>query len=49
MLGIYVSIFVILANILFICAIYSCIKVNMRRSCMIKPELFTAHGSPLLF
>lgn len=28
MLGIYVSIFIILANILFICAIYSCIKVG---------------------
>uniref|UniRef100_A0AAY4AY88 Adenylate cyclase type 6 n=1 Tax=Denticeps clupeoides TaxID=299321 RepID=A0AAY4AY88_9TELE len=27
MLGIYVSIFIILANILFICAIYSCIKL----------------------
>uniref|UniRef100_A0A674NMI5 Adenylate cyclase type 6 n=1 Tax=Takifugu rubripes TaxID=31033 RepID=A0A674NMI5_TAKRU len=27
MLGIYISIFVILANILFICAIYSCIKL----------------------
>ncbi|XP_058869202.1 adenylate cyclase type 6-like isoform X1 [Acipenser ruthenus] len=27
MLGIYISIFVILANILFVCAIYSCIKV----------------------
>lgn len=27
MLGIYISIFIILANILFICAIYSCIKV----------------------
>ncbi|MGH0130746.1 UNVERIFIED_CONTAM: hypothetical protein FKN15_043437 [Acipenser sinensis] len=26
MLGIYISIFVILANILFVCAIYSCIK-----------------------
>ncbi|CAG6021689.1 unnamed protein product [Menidia menidia] len=28
MLGIYISIFIILANILFICAIYSCIKVK---------------------
>ncbi|MGH0174783.1 UNVERIFIED_CONTAM: hypothetical protein FKN15_006460 [Acipenser sinensis] len=28
MLGIYISIFVILANILFVCAIYSCIKVG---------------------
>lgn len=28
MLGLYISIFVILANILFICAIYSCIKVR---------------------
>uniref|UniRef100_A0A3Q1IZJ3 Adenylate cyclase type 6 n=1 Tax=Anabas testudineus TaxID=64144 RepID=A0A3Q1IZJ3_ANATE len=27
MLGIYISIFIILANILFICAIYSCIKL----------------------
>uniref|UniRef100_A0A8C9TXN4 Adenylate cyclase type 6 n=1 Tax=Scleropages formosus TaxID=113540 RepID=A0A8C9TXN4_SCLFO len=27
MLGIYVSIFIILANILFICAIYSCVKL----------------------
>uniref|UniRef100_A0A3B4H096 Adenylate cyclase type 6 n=1 Tax=Pundamilia nyererei TaxID=303518 RepID=A0A3B4H096_9CICH len=27
MLGIYISIFIILANILFICAIYSCIKI----------------------
>ncbi|XP_052396541.1 adenylate cyclase type 6 [Carassius gibelio] len=27
MLGIYISIFVILANILFICAIYSCVKL----------------------
>ncbi|XP_010795318.1 adenylate cyclase type 6 [Notothenia coriiceps] len=27
MLGLYISIFIILANILFICAIYSCIKV----------------------
>ncbi|KAM9344331.1 adenylate cyclase type 6-like isoform 1-T1 [Pholidichthys leucotaenia] len=27
MVGLYVSIFIILANILFICAIYSCIKV----------------------
>ncbi|XP_066564684.1 adenylate cyclase type 6 [Amia ocellicauda] len=27
MLGIYISIFVILANILFVCAIYSCIKL----------------------
>ena len=27
MLGIYITIFIILANILFICAIYSCIKV----------------------
>uniref|UniRef100_UPI0037E90375 adenylate cyclase type 6-like n=1 Tax=Semicossyphus pulcher TaxID=241346 RepID=UPI0037E90375 len=27
MLGLYISIFVILANILFICAIYSCIKI----------------------
>ncbi|KAG7220696.1 hypothetical protein INR49_017810, partial [Caranx melampygus] len=27
MLGLYISIFVILANILFICAIYSCIKL----------------------
>lgn len=28
MLGLYISIFIILANILFICAIYSCIKVR---------------------
>lgn len=28
MLGIYISIFIILANILFICAIYSCVKVS---------------------
>lgn len=28
MIGLYISIFVILANILFICAIYSCIKVS---------------------
>ena len=28
MLGLYISIFVILTNILFICAIYSCIKVR---------------------
>uniref|UniRef100_A0A8B9RJ69 adenylate cyclase n=1 Tax=Astyanax mexicanus TaxID=7994 RepID=A0A8B9RJ69_ASTMX len=28
MLGIFISIFVILANILFICAIYSCVKVS---------------------
>lgn len=34
MLGIYISIFVILANILFICAIYSCIKVNVRGGCV---------------
>uniref|UniRef100_A0A8C1Y7K5 adenylate cyclase n=1 Tax=Cyprinus carpio TaxID=7962 RepID=A0A8C1Y7K5_CYPCA len=27
MLGIYISIFIILANILFICAIYSCVKL----------------------
>uniref|UniRef100_A0A8C6PIK5 Adenylate cyclase type 6 n=1 Tax=Nothobranchius furzeri TaxID=105023 RepID=A0A8C6PIK5_NOTFU len=27
MLGIYISIFIVLANILFICAIYSCIKL----------------------
>ncbi|KAL2103951.1 hypothetical protein ACEWY4_000819 [Coilia grayii] len=27
MLGIYISIFIILANILFVCAIYSCIKL----------------------
>ncbi|XP_036390259.1 adenylate cyclase type 6 [Megalops cyprinoides] len=27
MLGVYISIFIILANILFICAIYSCIKL----------------------
>nr|XP_014341272.1 PREDICTED: adenylate cyclase type 6 [Latimeria chalumnae] len=27
MLGVYISIFVILANILFVCAIYSCIKL----------------------
>lgn len=49
MLGIYISIFVILANILFICAIYSCIKVNTRGRRVIKPGLFTAHCSPLLF
>lgn len=30
MLGIYISIFIILANILFICAIYSCIKVALK-------------------
>lgn len=28
MLGIFISIFIILANILFVCAIYSCIKVR---------------------
>lgn len=32
MLGIYISIFVILANILFICAIYSCIKVAFQNA-----------------
>ncbi|XP_029291140.1 adenylate cyclase type 6-like isoform X2 [Cottoperca gobio] len=31
MLGLYISIFVILANILFICAIYSCIKFTCSR------------------
>lgn len=49
MLGIYISIFVILANILFICAIYSCIKVNARGGWEPAPELFVAHYSPLLF
>ena len=29
MLGLFISIFIILANILFICAIYSCIKVSV--------------------
>ncbi|XP_063741293.1 adenylate cyclase type 6-like isoform X2 [Eleginops maclovinus] len=31
MLGLYISIFIILANILFICAIYSCIKFTCSR------------------
>lgn len=31
MLGLYISIFIILANILFICAIYSCIKVRKKK------------------
>lgn len=48
MLGIYISIFVILANILFICAIYSCIKVNVRvrtHTWIVRSSLFSA---PLL-
>lgn len=32
MLGLYVTVFVLLANILFVCAIYSCIKVRRQRS-----------------
>lgn len=41
MLGIYVSIFIILANILFICAIYSCIKVDTHQCILCTIQLLS--------
>jgi len=45
MLGIYISIFIILANILFICAIYSCVKVS---SCTYLKGYSTFFGNRLI-
>lgn len=49
MLGIYISIFIILANILFICAIYSCIKVGTHKLTLCSIQLLFVLGVHVFF
>lgn len=49
MLGIYISIFIILANILFICAIYSCIKVDTHKHTLCSIQLLSVLSVNLFF